>query len=193
MTCPRCGSNQIDEVKFCTVCGANLHAVRQALELREPDEKFSWNNTWLAEMFLSAHEQEKRRGITPEVKRYNEIKAGVITGSVGVAVSIFLYVFMQGLILNSHVTHDAAVILSNVWVVGVIPTFIGLALITNGLVVSKKLVEISKRDAAKNLEGEGQQPSLRAANTNEFASSPFSVTEDATKHLQSTERSNVVK
>src|SRR5262245_9236886 len=102
MVCPRCSSNQSDEVKYCTVCGANLQAVRQALDAPE-SEKFNWNRTWLAEMFLSAEEQERRkaalelaRGLTPEVKRYNEIKAGVITGSVGVAVSIFLYVFMQG-------------------------------------------------------------------------------------------------
>ena len=131
MICPRCNTTQGDELKFCTVCGANLHAVRQAIEVREPEEKFNWNNTWLAEMFLSAQEQERRkeameraRGITPEIKRYNEIKAGVITSSVGIAVSIFLYVFMQGLILNTHVTHDAAVILSNVWVAGVIPFFV---------------------------------------------------------------------
>jgi len=194
MNCPRCNSNQSDEVKFCTVCGANLYAVRQALDARDPDEKFNWNNTWLAEMFLSAQEQEKRkaalelaRGLTPEVKRYNEIKAGVITCSVGAAVSIFLYVFMQGLILNSHVTRDAAVILSNVWVAGVIPIFVGLALIMNGVVVSRKLVEMAKRDAPKNLEDSTQQ-SLRATDTNDFSSSPFSVTEQTTRHLQSSDQ-----
>jgi len=180
-------------VKFCTVCGANLQAVRQALQVR-PEDQFSWSNTWVAEMFLTAQEQKRRKaaierasGITPEVKRYNEIKAGVIASSVGIAVSIFLYVFMQGLILNSHVTRDAAVILSNVWVVGVIPFFVGLALITNGLVVSKKLVEISKRDEAKNLEG-GTQQSLPAPDTNDFSASPFSVTESTTRHLQGSDQ-----
>jgi len=193
MTCPRCESAQSDEVKFCTVCGANLQAVRQALEVR-PEDQFSWSNTWVAEMFLSAQEQKRRKaaierasGITPEVKRYNEIKAGVIASSVGIAVSIFLYVFMQGLILNSHVTRDAAVILSNVWVAGIIPFFVGLALITNGLVVSKKLVEISKRDEAKNLEG-GRQQSLPAPDTNVFSASPFSVTESTTRHLQGSDQ-----
>jgi hypothetical protein len=193
MTCPRCDSAQSDEVKFCTVCGANLQAVRQALEVR-PEDQFSWSNTWVAEMFLSAQEQKRRKaaierasGITPEVKRYNEIKAGVVTSSVGIAVSIFLYVFMQGLILNSHVPRDAAVILSNVWVAGVIPFFVGLALITNGLVVSKKLVEISKRDEAKHLEG-GTQQSLQAPDTNDFSASPFSVTESTTRHLQGSDQ-----
>ena len=193
MICPRCNTTQGDELKFCTVCGANLHAVRQAIEVREPEEKCNWNNTWLAEMFLSAQEQERRkeameraRGITPEIKRYNEIKAGVITSSVGIAVSIFLYVFMQGLILNTHVTHDAAVILSNVWVAGVIPFFVGLALIANGVVVSKRLVELHKRDAPKNLEG-GTPQALPAPDTNDFTSSPFSVTEQTTRHLQSSD------
>jgi len=31
MLCPRCGSNQSDEVKFCKSCGANLQAVRDVL------------------------------------------------------------------------------------------------------------------------------------------------------------------
>jgi hypothetical protein len=195
MTCPRCSSNQSDDVKFCTVCGANLAAVRQALEVRDPD-KFNWNKTWVAEMFMSAGEHERRRaaleiarGLTPEVKRYNEIKAGVITSSVGVAVSIFLYVFMQGLILNSHVSQDAAVILSHVWVAGIIPLFVGLALIANGVVVSKKLVEIANRESnAISLENGSGPQSLRAPDTNEFLSSPFSVTEQTTKHLRASDQ-----
>src|SRR5262245_15082789 len=106
MICPRCSSNQVDEVKFCTVCGANLAAVRQALDLPTTDDKFNWNRTWVAEMFMSHEEQKRRRaelevarGVTPEIRRYNEIKAGVVTSSVGIGVSIFLYVFFQGLIL----------------------------------------------------------------------------------------------
>jgi hypothetical protein len=139
---------------------------------------------------MSAEEKRRRAameittGIAPEVKRYNEIKAGVITSSVGLSVSIFLFVFMQGLIMNSHVPTDAAVILSHVWIVGVIPFFVGLALIANGLVVGKRLVEIANREKeAKRLEGGTEPQSLRAANTNEFLSSPFSVTEQTTKHL----------
>lgn len=195
MTCPRCGSNQSDEVKFCTICGANLNAVRLALDMREPEEKFNWNDTWLAEMFLSSEGHKKRRlalerelGVTPEVKRYNEIKAGVITSSVGIGVAIFLYVFMQGLILNSKVPHDAAVILSNVWVAGVIPFFIGMALIANGVFVSRKLVELANREAAQNqVEGGNQPQSLKAPDTSDFISSPFSVTEQTTKHLRTSD------
>jgi hypothetical protein len=202
MTCPRCGSNQADELKFCTVCGANLQAVRQAIEVREGDEKFNWSNTWVAEMFMSAQEHERRkaamelaRGITPEVKRYNEVKAGVITSSVGIGVSIFLFVFMAGLIQNTKVSADAAVILSRLWIAGVIPFFVGLALIFNGLVIGKKQLEALKRSAPLDLPGQNQkavvgesQQALPAPDTNDFTSSPFSVTESTTRHLQTSNR-----
>src|SRR5215207_11445231 len=104
MLCPRCASNQNDDIKFCTSCGANLEAVREALERQESGKKFDWSDTWVAEMFMSGKaaemrklEMERRMGITPEVKRYNEIKAGVIVSSVGIAASIFLY-FLMGAI-----------------------------------------------------------------------------------------------
>jgi len=195
MICPRCNSNQTDDVKFCTVCGANLLAVRQALDVREAED-FDWSKTWLAEMFMSHAEQKRRRaaievasGLTPEVKRYNEIKAGVITTSVGIALILFLFIFMQGLVLNSGVTSDAAVILTRLWAVGLIPFFVGVALIVNGVVVSKKLVEIANRDKDVKSVGEGVEPqALRAANTNEFLSTPFSVTDQTTKHLRVSDR-----
>src|SRR5687767_8927517 len=105
MLCPRCGSNQSDEVKFCTSCGGNLHALREALESRDAGKKFDWSDTWVAEMFMSGEaakrlrlEKERQAGITPAMKRYMEIKAGVITSSVGVGIAIFLFVFMQGLL-----------------------------------------------------------------------------------------------
>jgi hypothetical protein len=196
MICPRCNSNQTDDVKFCTVCGANLLAVRQALDVREAGEDFDWSKTWLAEMFMSHAEQKRRRaaievasGLTPEVKRYNEIKAGVITTSVGIALAAFLFIFMQGLVLNSNVTSDAAVILTRLWAVGLIPFSVGVALMINGVVVSKKLVEIANRDRDTKSVGEGVEPqALRAADTNEFLSTPFSVTDQTTKHLRVSDR-----
>ena len=193
MFCPQCGSTQSEDLKFCKVCGVNLYAVLQVVATREPEEKFDWSKTWVQEMFLSADEKklrkeeiERQRGITPEIRRYNEIKAGVIVSSVGIAIAIFLFVFMSGLIASGKVTPEAAEILSVLWIAGVIPLFVGLALTINGVVVSKKLVEAARRDAQSGpagLEGESNRRSLRAPDTNEFLSSPFSVTEQTTKHL----------
>jgi hypothetical protein len=192
MFCPRCGSSQSEELRFCKVCGADLSAAIQIVAAREPAEKFDWNKTWLTEVFLSADEKkirkaklEQQAGITPEVKRYNEIKAGVIVGSVGIALSIFLFVFMGGLIASGKVTPEVAEILSRLWIAGVIPLFVGLALVANGAIVSKKLVEAASRGslAIEGLEQGATRPSLGPAATNEFPASPFSVTEDATKQL----------
>ena len=197
MFCPRCASNQSDDVKFCTLCGANLHAVRQVVDTREVEKKFDWSDTWVSEMFLSANahkrrkeEMERRRGITPEVKRYNEIKAGIITSSVGIALSIFLFVFMQGIILNGNTTAGTAEILSRVWVAGVIPFFVGMALIINGVVVSKKLVEIANRTqmGPGGLEGDATRAGLRPADTSGFVPTGVSVTDQTTRHLSGSEQ-----
>jgi double-stranded uracil-DNA glycosylase len=84
MFCPKCGgSSQNEALKFCNVCGANLYAVRQVIDTRETGEKLDWSKTWVADMLLSEGERKRRarelelqRGITPEVKRLNEIKGG---------------------------------------------------------------------------------------------------------------------
>jgi hypothetical protein len=192
MFCPRCGSSQSEELRFCKVCGADLSAAMQIVAAREPGEKFDWNKTWVTEMFLSADEKkirkaklERQRGITPEIKRYTEIKAGVIVGSLGIALSIFLFVFMGGLIASGKVTPEAAEILSRLWIAGVIPLFVGLALVANGAIVSKKLVEAASRGSREieGLEEGGTRPTLGPAATNESRTSPFSVTEDSTKQL----------
>ena len=195
MICPRCASNQSDNVKFCTFCGANLEAVREALALKDTDnKKFDWSETWVAEMFRSGEitqqrklEMERRLGITPEVKRYNEIKAGVITSSVGIGVAIFLFIFMQGI---AKTAPDAdAEILTRVWVAGFIPFFVGLALIINGLVVSRKQAEIMEREIKRvnNLDAAPEPRTLRPAQTNEFIPTPFSVTDQTTRHLSKAE------
>jgi hypothetical protein len=193
MFCPRCGSNQSEDLKFCKACGANLYAVRQVVDTRETGESFDWSKTWVAEMFRSSDEikrrkaeLERQRGITPEIKRYNEIKAGVITASVGIALGIFLLIFMQGIILGGKIPSDTAEILSRVWIAAVIPLFVGLALIVNGLFVSKKMVEAARRssDPGLLLEQSDTHPhSLRPADTTEFTPVPSSVTEGTTRHL----------
>src|SRR5262245_16481872 len=123
MFCPRCASEQSDDLKFCKSCGANLFAVRQVLDTREGAGNFDWSKTWVADMFLSPGERKRReqelelqRGITPDVKRRNEIKAGIICGCSGAGVAIFLYIFMQGIILSGRAAPGVDEILSRLWV-----------------------------------------------------------------------------
>jgi len=192
MFCPQCGSTQSDELKFCKSCGVNLDAVREVTAMRPAGEKFDWSRTWVAEMFLSESERKRRneqidreRGITPEMKRQTEIKAGVITSSVGVGLTIFLYVFMQGVILSGHPTPGDAAILSRLWVAGVIPFFVGVALIINGLLVSKRQAGQGVETGQDVLMSDGETPLLRSADTAEFTPPSFGVTEGTTKHLSS--------
>ena len=193
MFCPQCGNKQSDELKFCNLCGANLFAVRQVVATRETDEKFDWSRTWVAEMFMSEAERkrrteelERRSGVTPEIKRYNEIKGGVITSFVGVGVMLFLWVIGMAIYRSGQNPPADAEIIRSVWVAGIIPFMVGLALIFNGLFVSRKIVELQKRArglAPDSLPKGAEQPALKSADTSEFIPPGFSVTEGTTKHL----------
>jgi hypothetical protein len=97
---------------------------------------------------------------------------------------------MQGIILNGNTTVGTAEILSRVWVAGVIPFFVGMALIINGVVVSKKLVEIANRTQTgpRGLEGDTTRTTLRPADTSEFVPTGVSVTDQTTRHLSGSEQ-----
>ena len=197
MFCPQCGTSQSEELKFCKSCGANLYAVRQAVTTRGAGEKIDWNKTWVAEMLLSRDEL-KRRQIerdmypSPEEKRYKEIKAGVITSCVGIAAMIFLYVLMQGIILGGRISPTAVEILSRVWVAGVVPFFVGIGLLINGVVVSKKLVELANRElqqketarTLKSADTDKENASFSPADWYEADSPQPSVTENTTRQLR---------
>src|ERR1044071_5712289 len=201
MFCPQCGSTQSDELRFCKSCGANLQAVRMAVASRDDAaDKFDWSKTWVAEMFLSESERKRRneaierqRGITPEVKRYTEIKAGVIVASVGLGVMIFLNIFLEGVIRSGQPSASDAEILSRIWISGIIPFFVGLALIINGLFVSKRQTEAARRAALQSApDAAGETPdslkpaqphTLRPADTSEIIPPNFSVTDSTTRHL----------
>lgn len=203
MFCPQCGANQSEELKFCNLCGANLQAVRQAVATRGTGEKFDWSKTWVAEMFLSeeerkrrTHQLEQERGETAEIKRYNEIKAGVITSCVGLGASIFLFFLMQGIIQSGQNSPSDNEILSRIWIAGLLPLLIGLGIMINGIFISKKIVEVESRKSLRNTrraesgvqETDAEPRFLNSADTTEFISPNFSVTEDPTKHLKSSPR-----
>src|ERR1044072_1638688 len=104
---------------------------------------------------------EVARGVTPAIKRYNEIKAGVITVSSGLGIATFLFLFFN-MIINrgGFFVADAAAVLANIWVAGLIPIFVGLGLIVNGVVVSKKLVQLQEGGGPTKFEGKLTPPSL---------------------------------
>ena len=185
MFCPQCGTTESDDLKFCKSCGANLQAVRQVVATRETGEKSEWSK-WVAEAMrvkaIVKEEEDRQRGITPEVKRLREVKAGVITASVGIALSVFLFIFMQGIVLGAKVGPDVAEILSRLWVVGVIPLCVGIGILINGLFVKSP----GKAPApAYMLEKEQKPESLRSGDA---VFIPSSVTEETTRHLSGADR-----
>jgi hypothetical protein len=194
MFCPQCGVSQGDELKFCKACGANLYAVRKVVTSRDTDEKFDWNKTWVAEMLLSSEEQKQRKrerggNLSLEEKRYNEIKAGIITSFVGIGVMIFLYVLMQGIILSGQNPPKDVEILSRIWVAGVIPFFVGIGLLISGLFVRRRLVEparqIETKETARGLDSARSKDELSLSSKDwyETGASKTSVTEHTTREL----------
>jgi len=189
MFCPQCGSTQADELNYCKACGANLQAVRGALVKGAPqDEKLDWNKTWLAEAVMTRDEKDRRRGLTPEQKRRREIKAGVITLAAGFGLAVVLSVILEAIVINGHVSDLAKDILSRVWIVGLIPVLVGLALIFNGVFISKKTSDADVQPTP----APGELP---AAETNELPpAQPFgSVTDRTTRHLDEETAAKVLR
>jgi hypothetical protein len=161
---------------------------------RDSEDKFDWSRTWVAEMLMSGEEAvkhqtkiEELQGVTPEIKREREIKAGVITGSIGIGLMILLFVFMGGIIASGRVSDAAAEILSRIWIVGIIPLMVGAALIFNGIFVSRRDAETPavKSDLGTNeLETPAAGNYLPAADTSSDV--PFSVVDNTTRHLEKT-------
>jgi len=157
-----------------------------------------WIKTWVAKPLLSQEEREKReqarkqsleRGEEAAIKRYNEIKAGVITTCVGAGVMFFLHNLFQGIIASGDVPPDAAAILRVLWAAGVIPFVVGIGVAFNGLVVSRKQVEIVRRALPPNTSPKMIAPAANTADqslaTSEWPEPPeFGVTENTTRELR---------
>jgi hypothetical protein len=110
--------------------------------------------------------------------------------------SIFLFFFMQGIILSGQNSPSDNEILGRIWIAGIVPFLIGLGLIINGVFISKKIVEVVRRDSAMKtgqaspggLEANAEPRFLHSADTTEFVSPDYSVTEDPTRHLTGSRR-----
>lgn len=178
MFCPGCSTQVADDTKFCKTCGANLRGVREAMTAR--GEQFDWSKTWVAEMFMSEEERERRRGVTPAQKRNNEIKAGVITTLAGLGAIIFLRFFMEA-VANSESGKDAEII-RHVWLIGIVPFLIGIGLLFNGIFLSKHNLKSEAQPPTPN-PFPNQLPVRPTHQLAESSSADFSVVEHTTAHL----------
>ena len=189
MYCPSCGTEVSDQTKYCTKCGVNLRRVKGVLGkggagVKKGDD---WEPFWLEER-RSRNEARKKK--TPEVKRLEEIKAGVITSSVGFGLMVFLSLLFNA--IASTMEGPEANILRSLWAVGLIPFLIGLGILFNGLFVSKRIVELKRQQERY----DQQSPLFSAPNTLDTSPvarlvepsqpqiSDFSVTETTTTKLR---------
>jgi zinc-ribbon domain len=190
MYCPSCGTEASDQTKYCTKCGVNLRRVRGVLgkggaTVRKGDDR---EPEWLKDQRAKKEaRREARRMKTPEEKRLEEIKAGVISSSVGFGLMVFLSFLFDA--IASTVDGPASNILRTLWVVGLIPFMIGLGVLFNGLFVSKRIVEVKRQQEQK----DQQLPLFSAPNTSPVARlvepsqspiSDFSITETTTTKLR---------
>ncbi|HKQ75872.1 MAG TPA: hypothetical protein VJ810_19410 [Blastocatellia bacterium] len=186
MYCPSCATEASDQTKYCTKCGVNLRRVKGALgegkgSVRDGADA---ERSRLEDLRAARRAQKKK---TPEEKRLEEIKSGVITSSVGFGLMIFLSVLFDA--VASTVDGPASNILRSLWGVGLIPFMIGAGIIINGLFISKRIVELKRQQEQK----DQQPPLFSAPNTSQVALlvepaqspiSDFSITEKTTTKLR---------
>ena len=145
MFCPNCGTETREAIKFCKKCGTNLKRVQGVMSKggagSSANQSTDWNQWWVEE-HQEKREQNKKK--LPEEKRLEEIKTGVITASVGLAACIFLNLFFEA--IGNASGGPEAIILQRIWAIGLLPLFIGLAFIFNGLFISKRIVELKKQN-----------------------------------------------
>ena len=145
MFCPSCGNETREPLKFCKQCGVNLRRIQGVMGKGGAGAKSDSPANWAQVALEEYREERERRKKTPEEKRLNEIKAGMITASAGLGGMIFLS-FLFEAIANTMGPDPAANILRSLWAVGLVPFLVGLGMTFNGLVVSKKLVELKRQE-----------------------------------------------
>jgi len=210
MFCPTCGSEERQASQFCRACGVDLRAVRLSLE--RPDSITA--SAALAREEIGRAVADKIRSMasapemstfaeevlpeiekfleSPEEKRLRRLRAGVITGFIGLGTAL------PAMALTAVIGGDELFFFFLMFGLGVITFAIGLGLVLNGLLFTRprKAVEDHSADArSQNLLDAGYAPpqlrtaghappSLRSQTTSNLAE-PDSVTEHTTLHLKS--------
>lgn len=145
MFCPNCGIETNQPLKFCKQCGLNLKRVQGVIGKEGAGGKTvnspaSWERLAMEEY---QEERDHKRKKTPEEKRIEEVRGGVITASIGLGLMIFFNLLFDA--IANTIQGPQAAILRSLWGVGLVPFLVGLGFIFNGLVVSKRLIEMKKQ------------------------------------------------
>jgi len=199
MFCPTCGTEERNRSQFCRGCGAELRAVRNALQPAEvPDAALSarWEIAHaIADKLKKLEEANDFKKVvedvlpqvekfleSPEERRLRRIRAGVITALSGLA-PVFLLIILGAPINEKDISGILAL-------AGIAAFMVGLALVINGLLFSLPKIQINdvNRDAL-NLKS-AEQTAIPASSTSRIEriasldpSSRASVIENTTKHL----------
>lgn len=205
MFCPNCGSEESPLNQYCRACGANLNAVRAALE--RPDEitasaigareeigravaakiketqsvaelrQLTWELLPLVTEFLESPDEKRAKR---EEQRLKRIRSGVITSAVGLGIT--LLVVLVGPVIKPDMLLLAPI--------GLLVFLIGLGIIINGLLfsVSRKKLPEQSTDAGKEkllaqLSGTSKIPPVQFASPERRTAVPSSVTEHTTHQL----------
>ena len=204
MYCPSCGSEERQLSQYCRACGTDLRVVRTSLE--RPDSITASAVSAREQIGLAVADQirQLRKGKdlehvtedvlpsiekfleSPEERRLRRVRAGVVTASIGFALSLvtFLQAMREGDIL--------------IMLPGVIALMIGLGIVINGLLftVPRKKLPGDTSDALAQEALDSMQSRMPyeqpvvASLTNELGpgspSQIASITEHTTHHLKPT-------
>lgn len=188
MFCPNCGQETREALKFCKQCGTNLGRVQGVMGKGGAGVRGNgptdWNRVALDEY---QEERERKKKKTPEEKRLDEIKGGVITTSAGLGLMIFLRFLFQA--IASTLPWQEANVLRGLWWVGWIPVLVGLGVIFNGVVISKKIVELKRKRESGQLQPvyfsvPNTSPVPQLAEASQSVNADYSITESTTTKLR---------
>lgn len=181
MYCPNCGQASPEDRRFCKFCGTNLSLVSEALSRgRVPNRNLSDATAWVIEELFG-----EKPDPPPEKRQLNDIRSGVITSFVGIGLSAFLYFLMEAVASSSHIDPGAAPIVRSIWLVGLIPFFIGIALIVNGIFFYKPLRRSGTESTTPSRTLPGSETPSIASHAG--VRLPASVTEQTTHRLDAPE------
>ncbi len=194
MFCPSCGTEERQPSQFCRACGTDLRTVRTTMQ--QPDSITASAVTAREEIGRAvALKIQEARGAkdlktiaedvlpeiekfleAPEERRLRQIRGGVITASVGLGVTLFLLLFS---VIKGD--HDLP------WPAGLIPFFIGLGIILNGVfftVPKRRLTDHAREGRQQELLDRLPVASLPSGDTARNLAIPPSVTENTTDILE---------